>query len=109
MVVKTYIVDKETAENLKRLDNWISKQPWDKKVELPLMMEIRELITNIETKGFYNKYEKNALNQIRKEWFKSKFENKHWTCQYCCQSTKDIEHDYLSGVDHLECVLKYEE
>ena len=109
MVNKTYIVDKETAENLKRLDNWISKQPWDKNVELPLMMEIRELITQIETRGYYNKYEKHALNQIRKEWFKIKFKDNDWVCQYCCKSTKDVEYDYLSGTDHLQCALKHEE
>ena len=34
---------------------------------------------------------------------------KHWTCRICNKNTHEVEYDYLSGTDHLECVLKQEE
>lgn len=29
-----------------------------------------------------------------------------WVCSYCGKDTSEIEYDYLSGTDHLECVIK---
>ena len=29
-----------------------------------------------------------------------------WTCKYCGKDTSHVEADYLSGYDHLECMLK---
>ena len=34
---------------------------------------------------------------------------RHWTCSYCGEHTHEIDYDYLSGTDHLGCVLKEEE
>ena len=32
----------------------------------------------------------------------------YWTCDYCNKNTHEIDYDYLSGTDHLECALKAE-
>ena len=29
----------------------------------------------------------------------------HWTCELCGKHTHEVDYDYLSGTDHLECVL----
>ena len=33
----------------------------------------------------------------------------YWTCDYCNKNTHEIDYDYLSGTDHLECCLKAEQ
>jgi len=33
---------------------------------------------------------------------------KHWTCRICGENTNEVEYDYLSGTEHLGCVLKQE-
>ena len=33
---------------------------------------------------------------------------KYWTCDYCNKNTHEIDYDYLSGTNHLECCLKAE-
>jgi len=33
----------------------------------------------------------------------------HWTCNVCGKHTHEVNYDYLSGTDHLECVLKTEQ
>ena len=33
----------------------------------------------------------------------------YWTCDYCNKNTHEIDYDYLSGTDHLECCLKAED
>ncbi len=32
----------------------------------------------------------------------------HWTCELCGKHTHEVDYDYLSGTDHLECVLEKE-
>ena len=32
----------------------------------------------------------------------------HWTCGYCGKHTHEVDYDYLSGTDHLGCVLEKE-
>ena len=32
----------------------------------------------------------------------------YWTCDYCNKNTHEVDYDYLSGTDHLECCLKAE-
>ena len=32
----------------------------------------------------------------------------HWTCGVCGEHTNEVDYDYLSGTDHLECALKQE-
>lgn len=31
-----------------------------------------------------------------------------WKCSYCGENTFEVESDYLVGVDHLSCLLKYD-
>jgi hypothetical protein len=31
-----------------------------------------------------------------------------WNCSYCGENTFEVESDYLVGVDHLSCLLKYD-
>jgi len=105
--MKTYQVDTTTAKALKTLDGWLSKQPFQKNVQdMNLVYQVREVITQIEDKGYYNK-ERDILNGVRNYWFESKYKDK-WVCRYCLKSTKDVEYDYLNGTDHLECQLKEE-
>ena len=33
----------------------------------------------------------------------------YWTCDYCNKNTHEVDYDYLSGTDHLECCLKAEQ
>ena len=30
----------------------------------------------------------------------------HWTCSFCGKYTHEVDYDYLSGTDHLSCVLE---
>ena len=30
----------------------------------------------------------------------------HWTCSICGKHTHEVDYDYLSGTDHLGCVLE---
>jgi hypothetical protein len=32
----------------------------------------------------------------------------NYTCQFCGKLTEEVEYDYLVGVDHLECILRFE-
>tara|TARA_R100000008_G_scaffold24338_1_gene13146 strand:- start:917 stop:1273 length:357 start_codon:yes stop_codon:yes gene_type:complete len=31
-----------------------------------------------------------------------------WTCSFCGKHTYEVDYDYLSGTDHLDCVLEQE-
>lgn len=31
-----------------------------------------------------------------------------WNCSYCGENTFEVDSDYLVGVDHLSCLLKYD-
>jgi len=68
----TKIVDKDIFIGLRKLDNWLAKQPWDKVLELDIVMQVRELITKIQEKGYYNEEEQQILNEVRGEWVKQK-------------------------------------
>lgn len=106
--MKTYQVDTTTAKALRTLDGWLSKQPLQQNVQdTNLVYQVREIITQIEDKGYYSKEERDILNGTREHWFESKYKGK-WVCKYCLKSTKDVEYDYLNGTDHLECQLKKE-
>jgi len=63
-----------------------------------LLVEIIEALKE----GCYTTETQRKLNEARNIWLLSQ----PWTCSYCLKSTKEIEYDYLSGYDHLECVLK---
>ena len=103
---KDYFIDDTMRKALGTLDKWLSKQPWkDNDIDTETAYRVRELITSIEDKGYYNDNERDILNGVRDYWFESKYGGK-WICRYCLQSTKDVDYDYLSGQDHLECELK---
>lgn len=69
------ILDKDKLVGLHKLDNWLAKQPWDKNLELPTILQVRELITKIQSRGYYNESEQIILNQIREE-YSSKYRTK---------------------------------
>ena len=56
-------------------------------------------IDEIETlPGFSDK----GSAQVEEEYLR------HWTCGYCGKHTNEVDYDYLSGTDHLGCVLEKE-
>lgn len=64
------IVDNEKFIALRKLDNWLAKQPWNNTLEMDVVMRARELITTIQDKGYYTDLEKDVLNEIREEYKK---------------------------------------
>ena len=40
---------------------------------------------------------------------KEKNYKEFWTCKMCNEDTSKVEYDYLSGTDHLSCILKTEQ
>ena len=52
-------VTNEQLGFLKQMDNWLSKEPWQSEVELKTAMEVRELISKIQEKGYYYEGEAN--------------------------------------------------
>ena len=48
-------------------------------------------------------FDSSQADKVEKEYLR------HWTCSYCGEHTHEIDYDYLSGTDHLGCVLKEEE
>lgn len=69
------ILDKDRLLGLQKLDSWLTKQPWDKNLELPTILQVRELITKIQSKGYYTEQEQILLNEIREE-YSIKYRNK---------------------------------
>lgn len=65
-------VTKEQLKFLKQMDNWLSKEPWQSEVELKIAMEVRNLITKIEQKGYYYEDEAEFLNLMRSEYIEHK-------------------------------------
>ena len=60
---------------------------------------IFKYIDEIETlPGFSDK----GSAQVEEEYLR------HWTCGYCGKHTNEVDYDYLSGTDHLGCVLEKE-
>ena len=48
-------------------------------------------------------FEKGTSNKAKKLYME------HWTCGICGKHTHEVDYDYLSGTDHLECVLEREQ
>ena len=69
---KVTFLEPKHLKSLKKLDDWLSKQPWDKDMELSVFLQLRELITKIEDKGYYDEQEKDMLNYLREEYLNSK-------------------------------------
>jgi hypothetical protein len=68
-------VTKQQLKFLKQMDNWLSNEPWQSEVELKTAIEVRTLITKIETKGYYYEGEADLLNLMREEYIKHKKNN----------------------------------
>lgn len=61
-------VTKEQLKFLKQMDNWLANEPWQSEVELKTAMEVREMITKIQDKGYYYEGEAELLNLMRSEY-----------------------------------------
>ena len=48
-------------------------------------------------------FEKGTSNKAKKLYME------HWTCGICGKHTHEVDYDYLSGTDHLGCVLEKEQ
>lgn len=65
-------VTKQQLKFLKEMDKWLSKEPWQSQAENEVAYRVRELITKIETKGYYSQTEADVLNLMRDEFIKHK-------------------------------------
>ena len=63
-------IDEPQLKLLKQMDTWLSKEPWQTDVEMEVAYRIRELITKIESKGYYSQTEADVLNLMREEFIK---------------------------------------
>ena len=63
-------VTKEQLKFLKQMDTWLANEPWQSEVEVKTAMEVRTMITEIETKGYYYEGEADLLNIMREEYIK---------------------------------------
>jgi len=64
-----HTLDKEQAKLLKKLDAWLIDNMLTQGGE-ELVMKLRELITKIEEKGYYDTPEKELLNELRYQYMK---------------------------------------
>jgi hypothetical protein len=69
-------VTKEQLKFLKEMDKWLSNEPWQSEAELKTAIEVRTMITKIETKGYYYEGEADLLNLMREEYIKHKKKTK---------------------------------
>lgn len=69
-------VTKEQLKFLKEMDTWLSSEPWQKQIEIEVAMQVRNLITEIEQKGYYYEGEAELLNVMREEYIKHKKKKK---------------------------------
>ena len=90
----TTIIDKEdktflrqlALEKLKKINNDISSFIFN------YIDEIEEL----------PQFEEGTSDKAKKLYME------HWTCSICGKNTHEVDYDYLSGTDHLGCVLEKE-
>ena len=69
-------VTKQQLKFLKEMDKWLSNEPWQSEVELTIATQVRDMITEIEKKGYYYEGEAELLNLMREEYIKHKKKNK---------------------------------
>ena len=66
MSKKTIWLTKETRKGLKKIDNYLANQPWrPDKLDMDTVLKLREMITDIEDRGYYTFEQKDILNIIR--------------------------------------------
>lgn len=67
--MKTHVhfpLEKEQAKSLKIIDKWLVDNMFSNGLGgEDLVMKLRETITKIEEKGYYNQVEKELLNELR--------------------------------------------
>jgi len=64
-------VTKQQLKFLKEMDKWLANEPWQHEVELSIANQVRDMITEIENKGYYYEGEAELLNLMREEYIKS--------------------------------------
>ena len=69
-------VTKQQLKFLKEMDKWLANEPWQSEVELEIAIQVRNMITDIENKGYYYEGEAELLNMMREEYIKHKKKNK---------------------------------
>ena len=69
---RTTWLTKETRTGLRKLDDYLAKQPWSDNLDMETVMKTRELITKIEDKGYYDFKEQTILNIIREGYMDEK-------------------------------------
>lgn len=69
-------VTKQQLKFLKEMDTWLASEPWQKQIELEVAMQVRNMITTIEIKGYYYEGEAELLNLMREEYIKHKKKKK---------------------------------
>jgi hypothetical protein len=69
-------INKQQLKFLKEMDDWLAREPWQKQIEIEVAMQIRNLITEIEKKGYYYEGEAELLNVMREEYIKHKKKKK---------------------------------
>ena len=69
-------VNKEQLKLLKEMDSWLAKTNFSSEDELAVAIQVRNLITEIENKGYYYEGEADVLNMMRQEFIKYKKKNK---------------------------------
>jgi hypothetical protein len=69
-------VNKQQLKFLNEMDNWLAKEPWQKQIEIDVVIQVRELISKIEKQGYYYEGEAELLNIMREEYIKHKKKNK---------------------------------
>lgn len=69
-------VTKQQLKFLKEMDKWLSNEPWQSEIELTIASQVRDMITEIENKGYYYEGEAELLNVMREEYIKHKKKNK---------------------------------
>lgn len=65
-------VTKQQLKFLKEMDKWLSNEPWQSEIELSIANQVRDMITEIEKKGYYYEGEAELLNLMREEYIKHK-------------------------------------
>lgn len=68
-------VTKQQLKFLKEMDKWLSNEPWQSEIELTIANQVRDMITEIENKGYYYEGEAELLNLMREEYIKHKKKN----------------------------------
>lgn len=98
------VFDTKQAKGLLALRKFVENSPSQ---IINSRRDILHIIDNALTEGCYSSKHQKKLNQIRNVWFDQTYAGQY-ICRYCLGDTSQVDYDYLSGTDHLQCQLKYE-